>query len=174
MKAVPELSSIFFQGLHLLFRFGSQFGIIMKEILTHATTILLSVSTAALAQEQRQSDRSPLLVQTLDQNRDGEISPSELEQAPMFLAKLDTNSDGKLESSEIMGRSRDARSSRQRTRRSGGPRPGDLGASPLDLGDPGIAWYGRLDTALEEARRSNRPILFVAAASQCSSVPGVF
>ena len=56
----------------------------------------------------------------------------------------------------------------------GGPRPDDLGVSPLDLGEPGIAWYGRLEDATVEAKRSNRPILFMAAASQCSGVPGVF
>ncbi|MCH1506485.1 MAG: hypothetical protein L7V86_23110 [Verrucomicrobiales bacterium] len=150
----------------------------MKKILTYSATALLSVTTPSLAQEPRQFDRSTLrlslLVRTLDQDRDGEISAAELEKAPTSLAKLDTDSDGKLESSEMIGTSRDARSSGQRSRKSGGPRPSDLGASPLNLGEPGIAWYGRLDTALSEARRSNRPILFVAAASQCSGVPGVF
>ena len=63
----------------------------------------------------------------------------------------------------------------ERSRRSGrGARPTDIGAAPLDLGAPGIAWYGCLDTALAEARRSNRPIMFMSAASQCSGVPGVF
>ena len=42
------------------------------------------------------------------------------------------------------------------------------------LGKPGIAWYCRWDTALSEAKRSQRPILFVAAAAQCNAVPGVF
>ena len=56
----------------------------------------------------------------------------------------------------------------------GGPRPTDISASTLDLGEPGIAWHGRLDMAIEEAQRTNRPIFFMAAASQCNGVPGVF
>lgn len=42
------------------------------------------------------------------------------------------------------------------------------------LGDEGVAWYTRWDTALAEAKRSRRPILFMAAAASCSGVPGVF
>lgn len=42
------------------------------------------------------------------------------------------------------------------------------------IGEPGIAWYCRWDTALAEAKRSQRPILFMAAAAQCSGVSGVF
>mgnify|MGYP000371467814 CR=1 FL=1 len=56
----------------------------------------------------------------------------------------------------------------------GGPRPGDLGASRLNIGEPGIAWYTTWKTALEEAKRSGRPIMFVAAATQCHGVSGVF
>ena len=56
----------------------------------------------------------------------------------------------------------------------GGPRPDQLGASNLGLGEPGIAWYTRWDTALAEAKRSGRPIMFVAAATQCHGVSGVF
>ncbi|MDG1894437.1 MAG: hypothetical protein P8J37_05990 [Fuerstiella sp.] len=56
----------------------------------------------------------------------------------------------------------------------GGPRPSDLGASNLDPGEPGIAWYTTWETALSEARRSGRPIMFVAAATQCHGVSGVF
>ena len=55
-----------------------------------------------------------------------------------------------------------------------GARPDTLGVSPLALGSQSIAWYGRLDAALAEAERSNRPIIFMSAASQCSGVPGVF
>ena len=55
-----------------------------------------------------------------------------------------------------------------------GPRPNDLGASPLDLGEPGIAWYTTWETGRAEAERSNRPIMFVAAATQCSGISGVF
>ncbi len=56
----------------------------------------------------------------------------------------------------------------------GGPRPSDLGASKLDLGEPGIAWYTTWETAQAEAKRSGRPIMFVAAATQCRGVSGVF
>ena len=56
----------------------------------------------------------------------------------------------------------------------GGPRPGDLGASSLDPGESGIAWYTTWETGLAEARRSGRPIMFVAAATQCHGVSGVF
>ena len=54
------------------------------------------------------------------------------------------------------------------------PRPADIGKSPLDLGDAGIAWYTTWDTGKAEAERSGRPILFMAAATQCSGVSGVF
>ena len=37
-----------------------------------------------------------------------------------------------------------------------------------------IAWYGQLKDGLEEAKRSNRPILLVAAAPQCAGVPGMW
>jgi hypothetical protein len=56
----------------------------------------------------------------------------------------------------------------------GGPRPSDLGVSKLDLGEPGIAWYTTWETAQAEAKRSGRPIMFVAAATQCHGVSGVF
>jgi hypothetical protein len=55
-----------------------------------------------------------------------------------------------------------------------GPRPDDLGASPQAIGTPGVAWYTTWDTALAEAKRSNRPIFFMAAAATCRGVSGVF
>ncbi|MCH2203134.1 MAG: hypothetical protein MK102_14275 [Fuerstiella sp.] len=57
-----------------------------------------------------------------------------------------------------------------------GPRPDQLGESGLDIGESGIAWYTTWDweTARNEARRSGRPIMFVAAATQCHGVSGVF
>ena len=51
---------------------------------------------------------------------------------------------------------------------------GGFNVSPLAIGEPGIAWYTTWDTGLAEAKRSNRPIMFVAAATQCNGVPGVF
>jgi len=55
-----------------------------------------------------------------------------------------------------------------------GPRPHDLGASPQAVGEAGVAWYTTWDTALAEAKRSNRPIFFMAAAATCSGISGVF
>ena len=55
-----------------------------------------------------------------------------------------------------------------------GARPADLTASPQAVGEPGIAWYTTWDTALAEAKRSQRPIFFMAAAATCNGVPGVF
>jgi hypothetical protein len=55
-----------------------------------------------------------------------------------------------------------------------GPRPEQLGASKLDLGEPGIAWYTTWESAEAEAKRSGRPIMFVAAATQCNGISGVF
>lgn len=40
--------------------------------------------------------------------------------------------------------------------------------------NPKIAWYGRLEDGLSEARRSNRPILLVSAAPQCQNVSGMW
>lgn len=67
----------------------------------------------------------------------------------------------------------------QRSRGGGGgpPNPsnmGDVTVSPVKLGEAGIAWYSTWDLALKEAKRSNRPILFMSAASQCNGVPGAF
>ncbi|MBM84074.1 MAG: hypothetical protein CMJ78_26270 [Planctomycetaceae bacterium] len=62
----------------------------------------------------------------------------------------------------------------QPPRRGGGPRPSDLGESNLDIGQPGIAWYTTWELAEAEAKRSGRPIMFVAAATQCRGVSGVF
>lgn len=44
----------------------------------------------------------------------------------------------------------------------------------LEAASPKIAWYGKLEDGLEEARRSNRPILLVSAAPQCQNVPGMW
>ena len=54
------------------------------------------------------------------------------------------------------------------------PRPEELAASPQAVGEAGIVWYTTWETALIEAKRSNRPIFFMAAAATCSGVPGVF
>lgn len=40
--------------------------------------------------------------------------------------------------------------------------------------EAGIAWFGTWESALAEAKRTNRPILFMSAAPQCQGVPGVW
>jgi len=55
-----------------------------------------------------------------------------------------------------------------------GPRPEQLGESEADPGSPGIVWYPVLADGLAEAKRSNKPILFMSVSSQCSGISGVF
>ena len=38
----------------------------------------------------------------------------------------------------------------------------------------GITWYGVLQDGLDEAKRTGKPILFITAAAQCGSVPGMW
>ncbi len=53
--------------------------------------------------------------------------------------------------------------------------PGIRGAeSKIEPGQIGIDWYTTWETGLAEAKRSGRPIMFMAAATQCSGVSGVF
>jgi len=58
--------------------------------------------------------------------------------------------------------------------RAQGPRPIDIEASSQPVGEAGVMWYTTWDTALAEARRSNRPIFFMAATATCSGISGVF
>ncbi|MEM7700159.1 MAG: hypothetical protein AAF236_17325 [Verrucomicrobiota bacterium] len=55
-----------------------------------------------------------------------------------------------------------------------GARPTDIGPSPQPIGEPGVMWYTTWETALAEAKRSNRPIFFQSAAATCSGISGVF
>ena len=126
-------------------------------------------------------------VGAIDLNGDGVISADELKKASQSLLGLDSNKDGVLshdelvpaalrrgpESGEGRGAPRAGRGGRG-GRGGGGPRPNDLGESNLDLGEPAIAWYPCLEDGLAEAKRTNRPIIFMAVASQCGGVPGVF
>lgn len=50
----------------------------------------------------------------------------------------------------------------------------DVPDNPQAVGESGVAWYTTWETGLQEAKRSNRPILFMAAATTCSGVSGVF
>ena len=134
------------------------------------------------------SGNHPVL-RALDINGDGSISSKELEEASESLLSLDKNRDGVISGNELRpdrfgrGSRLDANEGERNgpirgqggaRRRTGGPRPNDLGESLLDLGEPGIVWYPRLEDGISEAKRMNRPILFMAAASQCGGVPGVF
>ena len=38
----------------------------------------------------------------------------------------------------------------------------------------GIVWYGVLQDGLEQARKTQRPILLLSAAPQCAGVPGMW
>ena len=55
-----------------------------------------------------------------------------------------------------------------------GPGPQSVVKNPQAVGEEGVAWYTTWDTALTEAKSSNRPIFFMSAAAQCSVVSGVF
>ncbi len=50
----------------------------------------------------------------------------------------------------------------------------EIGGSPQAVGASGIVWYSTWETALVEAKRSNRPIFFMSAATTCNGVSGVF
>lgn len=45
---------------------------------------------------------------------------------------------------------------------------------PQEIGEAGIAWFTTWETGLAEAKRTNRPIFFMSAATTCSGVSGVF
>ncbi len=53
-------------------------------------------------------------------------------------------------------------------------RHSDVPDHPQSVGDAGIAWYTTWETGLAEAKRSNRPLFFMSAATTCSGVSGVF
>ena len=138
--------------------------------------------------QQALSDRSNLRVHpaagAIDLDGDGVISALELRKAPQSLLGLDSNRDGVLSRDELLppggdrgGHARERRGGPREgrgDRRGGGPRPEELGESDLDIGEAAIAWYPRLEDGLAEAKRTNRPIIFMAVASQCGGVPGVF
>jgi hypothetical protein len=62
---------------------------------------------------------------------------------------------------------------RQRQRSRGGG-PSSVPDHPQQVGDAGIAWYTTWETGLAEAKRTNRPIFFMSAATVCSGISGVF
>jgi hypothetical protein len=62
----------------------------------------------------------------------------------------------------------------------GPPRKGkDKGDLPVNDGQAGAAtggiqWFATLERGLAEAKRTNRPVLFLAAAPHCGGVPGIW
>ena len=56
---------------------------------------------------------------------------------------------------------------------SSGPKP-DVIYENVEAAPARIAWYATLDSALAEAKRSQRPILFTSAAPACTGVSGVW
>jgi hypothetical protein len=61
-----------------------------------------------------------------------------------------------------------------RDKRRGGPTPADITDHPQAIGEAGIDWYTTWETGLAEAKRSNRPIFFMSAATTCNGISGVF
>ena len=55
----------------------------------------------------------------------------------------------------------------------GGPRPNEVYEN-AEAAPARIAWYATLDSALAEAKRSQRPILFTSAAPNCTGVSGIW
>lgn len=63
-------------------------------------------------------------------------------------------------------------------------RPGNKGGPPQTKDSPpppnqddhvaGIQWFGTLKRGLQEAQRTGRPILFLAAAPHCGGIPGIW
>ncbi len=55
------------------------------------------------------------------------------------------------------------------------PRAGGNGKPPAEATQSGgIQWFATLKTGLAEARKTGRPVLFVAAAPHCGGVPGIW
>ena len=65
-------------------------------------------------------------------------------------------------------------SSKSKKKKSGRGRLNAVEVNPQAVGEQGVAWYVTWETAVAEAKRSNRPIFFMSAAAQCSGVTGVF
>ncbi|MEM6572194.1 MAG: hypothetical protein AAF957_27515 [Planctomycetota bacterium] len=65
----------------------------------------------------------------------------------------------------------DAEAQRRRGERA--PTADDIGVR-VEPESAGIAWFGTLDGALAEAKRTGRPILLMSAAPACREVPGVW
>lgn len=51
---------------------------------------------------------------------------------------------------------------------------GQIADNPQPVGEAGIAWYTTWESGLAEAKRSNRPIFFMSAATTTRGVSGCF
>lgn len=75
----------------------------------------------------------------------------------------------------LVGSLAQAQGDKSKGKRGGGATLGDVGKNPQDIGEAGVAWYTTWETGLAEAKRSNRPIFFMSAATSCAGgVSGVF
>ena len=130
------------------------------------------ISSSAQEPPRRLSGPHPI-IRTLDTNNDGSLSSEELREASKSLLKLDRNNDGNSlrgtkasvsvsrppERTSPIARENGSRFSSERDRRrSGGPRPTDLGESDLEIGQAGIAWYPKLEDGLAELSDKISPL----------------
>lgn len=72
------------------------------------------------------------------------------------------------------GKGPDRQSGKQKREKPAQRVDGIGGENPLPIGDSGVAWYTTWATGAAEARRSNRPIFFMSAATTCGGVSGIF
>lgn len=108
------------------------------------------------------------------------VSDSELETLKQWVAqgaKFDGNDEKELLIKPGAGGTEQGGRGRRGRNGAEGRRGGRLQAveqNPQAVGAEGVAWYVTWDTALAEAKRSNKPIFFMSAAAQCTGVSGVF
>jgi mono/diheme cytochrome c family protein len=90
-------------------------------------------------------------------------------------AKFDGDNQKKPLIKPVAKDARQSNGTRQRGRSgSGGSRLRAVEKNPQAVGEAGVDWYVTWETGLAEAKRSNRPIFFMSAATQCSGISGVF
>ncbi|MFK7961894.1 MAG: hypothetical protein AB8G96_15370 [Phycisphaerales bacterium] len=93
----------------------------------------------------------------------GQLIPDEQSMRPSTPNRRPRHAEGRTASQD------DRRNDRRNERRST-----PIADHPQAVGDAGVAWYTTWESGLAEAKRSNRPIFFMAAATCTSGVPGTF
>jgi len=121
----------------------------MKKSFLIGLSLFFLFSTAVFAQGKRRPDRKGQQPGQM-QNRGGQMQ----NRGQMKRGQLPGNGAGEM---------RQAKS-----------RAMDVPENEQPIGAAGIAWYTTWETGLAEAKRSNRPIFFMSAATVCSGVSGVF